>query len=325
MDVIASLPTSIGESMQPTMEAYAPLLLDRGEQIKSTKRETFTYGSHERQTLDVYYPTRKREQSSNTTHVEPVLIFIYGGGFVSGSKQLELADGLAYANIGHFFAEKLGYTTVIPDYRLLSHGARFPSGGEDVALVLDWIRETLTRKDGYSSIDLFIMGNSAGGVHLATYAFAQEFADSRGKVLSLDSESAVRLRGMILLSVPFNFKYSHPPYTEILHGYYGKDTFASSPQGLLKAALTQAPKHVPTNVRTMILNGELEPNDDILQPRRDFIDEWRGCDEESFKNLALAEIPGHNHISLSLSLGTGISREEAWGYQVGDFINSLRS
>lgn len=205
MEKLKDIPTEIGPSVPLTMAVYGPLLKENATAIQSTRRQTFTYGNHERQKLDVYYPakTQKRRPSIYSSN-NPVLVFVHGGGLVNGSKTLPLADGLAYANLGHFFAEKLGYTTVIPDYRLMSHGARHPSGGEDIALVVDWIRETLAKQEGFGNIDLFVMGNSAGGIHLSTYLFAPEFASSRDKVAATDSEAATVLRGVVFLSVPFN-------------------------------------------------------------------------------------------------------------------------
>jgi len=241
-----------------------------------------------------------------------------------GSKTLPLADGLAYANVGHFFADKLGYTTIIPDYRLMSHGARVPSGGEDVAQVVDWVRETMKHQDGYQNVDLFIMGNSAGGIHMSTYLFAPDFATSRNKVITQDPEASLVLRGVVFLSVPFNFRQADPSRAQVLKDYFG-DIEAHSPQGLLKAAMLKDPDNVLLNVRALVLNGSLDPNDEILDPKKEFLEEWAQLDEDSREALTIAMMDGQNHISPPLSLGTGIEREEAWGHQVGDFLDSLRS
>lgn len=323
MDQIANVSRKIAECILPTHKAYAPLLQANGDAIRSTKCETFSYGSHPRQTLDVYYPTNRRRSSISSSNT-PVLIFFYGGGLVRGAKRLPLADGLAYTNLGHFFAEKLGYTTVIADYRLMEHGARFPSGGEDLAQVVEWVRESLTKQDGYSTIDLFIMGNSAGGIHLSTYAFAPDFEASRGKVITSDPDAATRLRGIILLSVPFNFKHANPDRSEVLNAYFG-DIEANCPQGLLRAAMLRDPDNVLTNVRAMVLTGSLDDEDELLKPNEDFLNEWKSLDEESRDAVVVQVMEGQNHISPPLSLGTNIEREEKWGFQVGEFIESLRN
>lgn len=322
MEQLQSIPREVGPSVMPTMKVYEPLLLANEKAIRSTRCETFRYGNHPRQMLDVYYRSQRRRPSVSSSNV-PVLVFIHGGGLVNGSKNLELAGGLAHANIGHFFAEKLGYTTVIPDYRLMSHGARFPSGGEDVAQVVDWIRENMTHQDGHQNIDLFIMGNSAGGVHLSTYLFAPDFASSRSKVVTSEEDAPIRLRGVILLSVPFNFRKADPSRAQVLNDYFGGDHESLSPHGLMKSALLRDPDSCLPNVRLMVLNGTLDPDDEILEPKQEFLDEWAGLDEESREAVVVAMMEGHNHISPPLSLGTGIEREEAWGFQVGQFIDSL--
>lgn len=323
MDQIASLPRPIHQCVMPTMKIYERLLLANADNIRSTKYETFTYGNHPRQTLDVYYPTNRRRSSISSSNT-PVLIFLHGGGLVRGSKRLPLAGGLAHANLGHFFAEKLGYTTVIADYRLIEHGARFPSGGEDLALIVDWVRESLSKQDGYSAIDLFIMGNSAGGIHLSTYAFAPDFATSRSKVTGRDPEADISLRGIVLLSVPFNYRKAHASHSDALNTYFG-DLEGNSPQGLMKAALLQDPDNVLPNVRILVLTGSLDPEEEILGPNREFLEEWSQLDEESREAVTVEVMEGHNHISPPLSLGTGIEREEAWGLQVGEFLEALRS
>lgn len=323
MDKLPDLPRSIAESAPLTHQAFEPLLRNNASAIRATRKETFSYGNDPRQQLDVYYPTQRRRPSLSSTST-PVFIFLYGGGLVRGAKTLEIADGLAHANVGHFFAEHYSYTTVIADYRLLSHGARFPSGGEDLALVIDWVRATLSHSDGYGNIDLFVMGNSAGGIHLSTYLFAPDFAASRAKIVTQDPEATIKLRGVVFLSVPFNFRQTPTYRLETLHTYYGDDIETRQPQGLLKAAMLQDPDNVVLNVRAMILNGDLDPVDEILDPKAEFLDLWKEMDEESYNSLTIEMMEGQNHISPPLSLGTGLDREEAWGHQVGAFVESLR-
>jgi len=71
----------------------------------------------------------------------------------------------------------------------------------------------------------------------------------------------------------------------------------------------------------MVLNGSLDPQDEILIPRDDFVQECRATDAIS-PNLTVDMMEGHNHISPVLALGTAIPTEEAWGRQVIDFIHA---
>lgn len=313
MEQLPAFGTAIADIVIPTSKTYAPLLIANAAAIKSTKRETFTYGQHPRQELDVYYP------SSNTDNAD-IFVFIYGGGLVRGDKVLSAIPGsLVYANVGHFIAEKLGCIAVIPDYRLISHGAKFPSGGEDVDLVVRWIKEKFVGKR-----QLFMMGNSAGGVHLSTWLYSPVFADS---VLSVTSAAAsLQLRGIVMLSVPFHFRSAVAERTEVLRTYYGDQIVEHCPLGLLDAAKKdETISGSPLEVKTLVLNGTLDPQDEILEPKADFVSSYKQALGSNHAQLLTVEMmEGHNHISPPQSLGTGKEADEAWGYQVRDWMQSIK-
>jgi len=319
MDKLPQLGKQIDQIVQPTFKIYDSLLRKNADTIRSVKKETFQYGSHDRQQLDVYSPP-----TPNTINGRrPVLMFEYGGGLVQGHKTLPMiADGLAHANVGAFFALQHGYTVVIADYRLISHGAKFPSGGEDIALAVEWILKNQVGA-GAEPIDLFIMGNSAGGMHISTFLLHPDFAETRRKISSGDGP---RLRGVVMLSVPFHFRSANPNRAEILQTYYG-DYDVNSVYGLLKSARQrQTPlDFVQHGTRVLVLNGELDPEDEILVPRHDFLTEWLEMkDVQSTTALAVDMMAGHNHISPPLGLSTGIAEEEAWGHQVAAFCDNVR-
>ncbi|KAK4505937.1 hypothetical protein PRZ48_003902 [Zasmidium cellare] len=319
MDQLPPLGKAVADVILPTLKIYDPLLRNNADQIRSVKKETHSYGPTERQQLDAYHAPKP----SLINGRQAVLIFLYGGGLVHGHKVLTgHASDLCHANIAAFFALHYGYSVVVPDYRLVnSHGAKFPSGGEDVALTVEWILKN-AGSFGPEPIDLFIMGNSAGGIHLSTFLLHQDFANTRAKVLE---GSGMRLRGAILLSVPFNFDYAHPSRAEVLQTYFG-DHKVNSPQGLLKTVQGNGIiDWVQAGVRAFILNAELDADDEILDARDDFIKQWMLDTSTKNRNaLAIDWMPGHNHISPFCSLGTGIEVEEAWGHQVGGFCDNIR-
>lgn len=313
------LGTAIQQIVRPTFELYAPLILKNADAITSVKKETFRYGQHERQQLDVYYPPSPTLIKGR----KPVLMFEYGGGLVNGDRTLAaFPDGLVHANVAAFFASNFGYTVVIADYRLISHGAKFPSGGEDIALAVAWICENRATL-GSEAVDLFIMGNSAGGIHLSTFLLHPDFAETRRKVLNGDT---CRLRGTVMLSVPFHYASAHASRAEVLTTYFG-DFDANSPLGLLRSARKQQTPldFVHGGTRILILNGQLDPVDECLEPRDKFLKEWlQMTDEESQYALAVDTMLGHNHISPVAALSTGIEDEEAWGCQVAAFCDAIR-
>ena len=315
MDKLPPLGTAVSATAPQTVAIYAPLLQANKQNIESTKSKTFSFGPHPRQELDVYFPSKPGYEDG------PILFFVYGGGLVRGGKKLP--NSLAHANVGHFFAESLGFTTVIPDYRLLSHGAQFPSGGEDIALAVDWVASNLSGElnSGGSGKprDLFIMGNSAGGVHLSAFLFAPALQESRAKVLRDDSQ--LRFRGAVFLSVPFHFIHAVPERAEVLQTYYvSPDGIADhSAFGLLKS-LAQKDTSELSRYGILILSGELDPEDEILIPKNDFVATLGTVLNARF---TVEVMRGQNHISPPFSLGTGIAKEEAWGWQVGRWINYI--
>lgn len=309
MEQLVPLGTAIQDIVLPTHKIYAPLLLKQADEIRSTHRETFSYGQHPRQKLDVYSPSAGvRPVTGNSS----VLIFLYGGGLVRGDKiNTNYLDGLVYANLGHYFAENLGFKVVIIDYRLIMHGARFPSGGEDLSLAVDWVLDHFSKP-----LDLYIMGNSAGGVHLSTYLLAPDFATSRRRILQTQT---ARLKGVILLSVPFHFEQAHADRSEMLQAYFGDSVRERCPLGLLEASKKHGSIIELQHVPVMVSNGTLDPDDEILLPRDDFIKCWKASDAVA-SNLTVQIMKGHNHLSPVLSVGTGIPAEEVWAREVINFI-----
>ncbi len=343
MDALPQLGRGVFEVLEQTFAAYESLLLAREGEIKSTRRETHQYGPNPRQALDVYYPTREAAAAATFRAARPVLVFCYGGGFVQGDKQKpEYANDLVFANLGHYFAARHGLTVVIPDYRLVSHGAQFPSGGEDLKLVVDWISTSLVRQEAWrdngtgtgtgTDIDLFLMGNSVGGVHVMTWALHPSFADSVSAVTTATTAkttttvhedegghrpAGVLLRGLLLLGAPFHFGGDDG---EMLRAYYGAGDIANKvPLGLLEAAKQQhgsSTNRLLPGVGIAVLLSELDP-EFIYQSSGDFEKAWPYPGTIDTRILK-----GHNHISPQVSLGTGVEREEAWGIQVVDFCRA---
>jgi hypothetical protein len=246
---------------------------------------------------------------------------VYGGGLVRGNKHdPEFADGLSYANVGHFFAEQLGIQVVIPDYRLLSHGATFPSGGEDIALVVEWACTHLS--DNNQKLDINLMGNSAGGLHLLTYLLTPDLSWRRN-IFTREGCPSANLKDFILLSVPFTFEDAKGQRRKHLEAYYGNNLVRHSPLNLLQEGLKEGSFGYLVNVPIMILTCSLDPEVEILAPAAAFVKTWE--DSALSTQLTVMKLHGHNHVSPVLSLGTGIPREEAWGQQVVDFIIAASS
>ncbi|KAI8955742.1 Alpha/Beta hydrolase protein [Xylaria longipes] len=309
MDKLPSFGRGIDEVLVPTFAAYEDLLKAKETDIRSARRETHSYGPNPRHVLDVYFP-------DNQPPTPPtVLVWLHGGGFYAGSRVNETyAGGLVFRNLGRYFTSKFGVTVIVPDYRLLAHGARYPSGGEDVKFVVDWVKGSLASRDGYESINLVLLGNSAGAVHVTTFLLDPAFESAREEILT--HGAGVRLRGAICLGAPFHWADAHDAS---IRAYLGDETvFTNSPTGKLQEAIKPGSTTRLPDIKVLILISEFDPQL-LFETAEEFKQIWQGGDIE------IQVLKGHNHISPQLGLGTGIEREEAWGVQVAEFLSSCTS
>lgn len=155
---IAALgPVFSPEVLEQTAALYESLVSNReAEGIRI--HQDIVYGPHSRHRLDVFAPDGGSER--------PVLVFIHGGGFVSGDKSI---SGSFYRNIGLWFAGR-GIVTVTANYRL-APAFNWPAGPEDVGSIVGWIEEHIKSFGGEPG-KIFLFGHSAGACHVASYLFA---------------------------------------------------------------------------------------------------------------------------------------------------------
>lgn len=108
------------------------------------KASNISYGPLERQSLDIYRAEKPRANA-------PVLLFIHGGSWEDGSKDIYkfLAEG--------FTSE--GFDVVVPNYRLYPE-AVYPQMIDDTALSIAFSAKQ------FAGRPLVIMGHSAGGYNV---------------------------------------------------------------------------------------------------------------------------------------------------------------
>ena len=306
MDSLPSFGTAIQDVLVPTIKTFAPELVRNKESILSIPRTTYSYGTHPRQQLDVY-------SSPDSPETSPILVFLYGGGLIHGDKIIApVPEGLVYHNLGTFFARQ-GYTTIIVDYRRVNNpetgtgeDAVFPSGGQDVGAALQWL-EGFLEKSKSGQREVFLMGNSAGGVHVSTYLLAPQFAEQRRGILG--GTGKVLLKGGVLLSVPLHFEQMLEARASTLNTYFGpqEETERKCPYGLLKSFDGETP-------RLLVLVAELDPEDEIVSTNRDF---YKLAKEKlGAENVDWIDMESHNHISPPVALCTGDARGEKWGHDI---------
>jgi acetyl esterase/lipase len=133
-----------------------------------------------RHSLDVYV---QRTPSAP----RPVVVFIYGGTWISGSKS-------EFAWVGAALA-RLGYVAIVPDYRIFPDGV-WPRFLEDNAAALRWAQDHAQRFGG-SPANLFLIGHSAGAFNVVSLATDHRWLSAKGMDPQRD------LRGVIGLAGPY--------------------------------------------------------------------------------------------------------------------------
>jgi acetyl esterase/lipase len=181
------------ETLKETIKIYLPLLAKAPRNNAEITRNE-AYGPDKRHRLDVYTPVNKPDSPV------PILVFVHGGGFVSGHKN-------EYSSIGHYFCRH-GIMTLIPNYRLAPEH-KWPTGPADIASILKWIGLN-GRRFGGDTDRVFLMGHSAGATHVSAYVFFKDFqlGESDGVI------------GAILMSGP---TYDTTFLSETDMVYYGED------------------------------------------------------------------------------------------------------
>lgn len=185
-----------GERFQTLKDIYRGHLEEAGFAAARTVRD-IAYGPGERQRLDVLRPDDPADRAM------PVLIFVHGGGFVSG----ERSDGEIFDNVLGYFIRH-GVLGINATYGLApEHG--WPSAAEDLAMAVDWVGRNAARYGGDPQ-KIFLMGHSAGAVHVASYIFMEELQPPGG---------ADGVRGAVLLSGVYGAETAG----DAGHPYYGSD------------------------------------------------------------------------------------------------------
>jgi hypothetical protein len=162
-DVIAQL-TGMDPAITPEMVATSWALLkpfhDKVGYTAPKIDRDLAYGGHERQRLDVH--------TSGEEAGAPVLVFVHGGGFTGGNKHVPGTP--MYDHVGAW-AVRNGWVGVTITYRLAPEHT-WPSGAQDVAAAVQWVRDNIAAYGGDRS-RIVVAGHSAGCVHVASYLAGQ--------------------------------------------------------------------------------------------------------------------------------------------------------
>jgi len=143
-----------------SLAACAPVTILNGITPASTFERTrnISYGAAKHEVLDVYESEKPKADS-------PVLVFIHGGSWDSGSKKIYkfLAEGFT----------RSGYDIVVPNYRLYPD-AKFPNFLHDNAKAVAFTQKRFPDRP------IVLLGHSAGAYNVLMLALRDEYLARAG-------------------------------------------------------------------------------------------------------------------------------------------------
>jgi acetyl esterase/lipase len=286
-DDIAWKLIEIGRTVDPVKTAaiYAPLQEKEPYQGVKVQRDV-KYGPAERNLLDVFTP------DANGGGPRPVLIFVHGGAFIGGNKRTT-PDSPFYDNI-MLWAVRHGYVGVNMTYRLAPKSP-WPAAAEDIANAVQWVAANVSKSGGNPG-RVFLMGHSAGAVHVASYVAHPEFYKVQGGGLA----------GAIMVSGIYDLTAS--PLGDPELAYFGSDP--SRYQERSSFAGLQA-----TALPLLIASAELDP------PR--FVEQFELLRQATCKRPSgcarAVMLPQHSHMSEVYSINT---EDDRLTREIAEFMQS---
>lgn len=196
--LVASLPAQAAAVVAPPPAPTYRVVED--EQYSEASRD------RRRNRLDLYLPT-----ASADGRKPPLVMFVHGGGWMGGSKEL-------HKDLGRTFAER-GFACAVINYRLAPI-AKWPAHVDDCALAFAWL---VAHADefGYDAGNVFLMGHSAGGHLVSLLALDDDRLQANGIHRS-------RIKGVIALSGVYDVRAPHPLFEQVF-GKQPRDRACASP------------------------------------------------------------------------------------------------
>ncbi|MGP8123104.1 MAG: alpha/beta hydrolase [Xanthobacteraceae bacterium] len=270
-DVAARI-KELGPVIDPpkTAPIYAPLQQKEPYQGVKVERDV-KYGPADRNRLDVFTP------DPPSTGPKPVLIFVHGGGFVAGDKH---PPGSPFYDNVMLWALKEGFVGVNMTYRLAPQSP-WPAGAEDVASVVRWVADNIAARGG-DPARVYLMGHSAGAVHVASYVSHPEFQGPKGNGLA----------GAILVSGLYDLTLM--PVSDLERAYFGTDTAVYKERSSLEGL-------VAGKTPLLVVRAELDPPPFVKgfdELRERLCAAARGC-------ARTVVLPQHSHISELYAVNSG--------------------
>ena len=241
-----------------------------------------SYGPDERNRLDLFAPEKIAGKL-------PILVFVHGGGFVGGDKK---RPGSPYQDNVALWAVHHGMIGINVTYRLAPQH-QWPAGAEDVGAAVKFLIAHAAEHGGDPD-RIFVMGTSAGAVHVASYVANARFHPA-GKPAAA---------GAILLSGIYDLETAKSGRPADL--YYGSDVSKYRDYSSL-------PGLIETKVPLMVVLAEFDP----VEFERQALQLVQTYFQRHGHWPYFIRLMGHNHYTATLHLNSG---DDYLGRQIAEFV-----
>ena len=281
-DKVRAIGREILPAIMPSQEIYAGQHETEPYAGVTVTRDA-QYGPHERHRLDVF-------AAGGVSGKRPIFIFVHGGGFVMGDKRPHPSS--PYLDNVALWAARHGLVGINITYRLAPE-FQFPSGAEDLAAAVAWARQHAAEFGGDPQ-RIFVMGTSAGAVHVADFIAQPPFQAAHAGV-----------KGAILLSGIYDVTFGGAPSAP---AYYGEDASGH-------AAKSSLPGLLESTIPVMFVVTEFDPEPFERQAMR-VLEKWT---ERHGAWPFFLRLMGHNHLTSTFHLNTD---DDYLGVQMLRFMGS---
>ncbi|KAF9190505.1 hypothetical protein BGZ51_008544 [Haplosporangium sp. Z 767] len=228
--------------------------------------------------LDVYQPNTIEGGDER-----PVLMYIHGGGWTSGTKSLP----------GTLLTEMISHEWIVVsiDYRLVTK-AGYPTQLEDCKRALRWVKDEI-RIFGGNPNNIIVAGDSAGGHLAALLALTMNLKEYQPGFENVDTtiQGCVAQSALVDLMDVKGYRH-HESRTRFIKEVSRREGSAETQENL-KFLTEHSPLYrvADASVPFLIVHGDL----DIVAPSksaRDFVQEFRAKSKAPIDHL---EMPGGHH------------------------------
>lgn len=243
-----------------------------GSEDAPVRFRTVAYGSHERQTMDVF----PKDPGSSL----PILIYVHGGGLQTGDKSRHhsKAPGI----------EEQGYLFIAPNYRL-SPEVQHPAHVEDLALAMRTIVDQAESWGG-DPHRIALVGHSAGAWIAALLSVDPRWLQAVD--LDLDAVDATVLLDCAAYDLPWLAQISPQSFERTWAPAFGQDpkTWMDASSSYQLGASERAPKHLLVHT----------PKPRSTAATRNYFEALLEAGHEA----QIYEAPGATHKSLNKNFGS---------------------